>query len=133
MARIAGVELNDSWRVDYALTNIKGIGWSLSKKILGELKYDADKRVSKLSSEEIAKIGSKLEGLAIEGELIRQVKSNIARLREIGSYKGVRHSRGLPARGQRTKTNARTKRGKRKTVGAYKKSELAKQTQPQKE
>ena len=126
MARIAGIELQDNWKVDYALTKIKGIGWSLAEKILTDLKIDRKNRVSDLSADQIAKIASKLEETPTEGELIRQVRSNIQRLQQIGSYKGGRHQKGLPARGQRTKTNARTKRGKRKTVGAFKKEALSK-------
>lgn len=130
MARIAGVELKDNWKVDYALTNIKGVGWSMSQKILAILKLDTKKRVSDLTSEDIAHIQNELEKIPFEGELLRQVKNNLNRLHAIGSYRGIRHSRGLPARGQRTKSNARTKRGKRKTVGAFRKEALAKmQTQ----
>lgn len=130
MARIAGVELNDKLRIDYALTQIKGIGWSLSKKLLDGLKIDEAKRVSELAPEELASIAGKVEEEKIEGELTRDVRKNISRLQAIGSYKGLRHSRGLPARGQRTRTNARTKRGKRKTVGAFKKESLVKQQKP---
>lgn len=121
MARITGIELADTWRVDYALTRIKGIGWSLSNKILDSLKIDPSKRLSELSGDELTKISTKLEEYPIEGELARAVRGNIARLQTIGSYRGIRHSRALPVRGQRTRTNARTKRGKRKTVGAFKK------------
>ena len=132
MARIAGIEINDKWKVDYALTNIKGIGWSLSQKILDDLKIDNSKRVSDLSTQDINKIAGKLESYPTEGELARQVRSNVARMVQIGSYKGLRHSKGLPVRGQRTKTNARTKRGKRKTVGAFKKEALSKMSQEKK-
>ena len=129
MARIAGVELQDNWKVPFALTKIKGIGASLARKVLGDIKIDTAKRVSDLSREEIAKIASQLEKYTIEGNLARQVGGNIKRLKQIGSYRGIRHSQGLPVRGQRTKTNARTKRGRRKTVGAFKKEALAKQVQ----
>jgi small subunit ribosomal protein S13 len=129
MARVAGIELQDGWKVDYALTKIKGLGWSLSKKILKDAKVDAAKRVKELTAEEIASISTQLEKYAIEGDLIRDVRGNIQRLISIGSYRGSRHSRSLPARGQRTRTNARTKRGKRKTIGAFKKEELAKKTE----
>lgn len=128
MARVAGIELQDSWKVDYALTKIKGLGWSLSKKVLKDSKVDAAKRVKDLTADEIASISTQLEKYAIEGDLIRDVRGNIQRLISIGSYRGSRHSRNLPARGQRTRTNARTKRGKRKTIGAFKKEELAKKT-----
>lgn len=127
MARISGVELNDNWKVDYALTRIKGIGWPLSKRILGEIDISSSKRISNLTSDEIAKIAAKLDEYPNEGELARQVKTNISRLIAIGSYRGSRHSHNLPVRGQRTKTNARTKRGKRKTVGAFKKEVLSAQ------
>jgi small subunit ribosomal protein S13 len=126
MARIAGIELQDSWKVDYALTKLKGIGWSLSDNILSSAGIDKVKRVKDLTAEELARIASKLEEYPIEGDLIRDVKNNVSRLQTIGAYRGIRHSRGLPSRGQRTRSNARTKRGKRKTVGAFKKEALAK-------
>ena len=128
MARISGVELADNWNIDFALTRIRGLGWALSERILSELKIDRVKKVSALSSDELSKISSKLEEYALEGELARQVKTNISRLQAIGSYRGIRHQRNLPARGQRTRRNARTKRGKRKTVGAFKKEVLSKIT-----
>jgi len=124
MARISGIELADTWRVDFALTRIKGIGWALSKSILASLKIDPSKRLTDVSGEELAKISTKLEEYPIEGELARTVRGNISRLQTIGSYRGLRHAKNLPARGQRTRTNARTKRGKRKTVGAFKKETL---------
>jgi small subunit ribosomal protein S13 len=133
MARISGVELQDNWKADYALTKIKGIGWSLSKEIIKKLKIDNSKRVSDLTPEEITKISSSLEKYLLEGELLRQVRANISRLQTIGSYRGMRHGRSLPARGQRTRTNARTKRGKRKTVGAFKKEALTKMQANKKE
>lgn len=129
MARIAGIELQDKWKVDYALTNIKGVGWSLSKTILKNANVDAGKRVSELSTSELSSIAGAVDKYPIEGEIIRQVKSNIARLKAIGAYKGIRHARGLPVRGQRTRSNARAKRGKRRTVGAYRKEALAKMQQ----
>ena len=129
MARIAGVELQDNWKVGYALTKIKGIGWSLSENILDSSGISKIKRVSDLTSKDVSKIVSKLEKHAVEGELLRQVRTNINRLRTISSYRGVRHARGLPSRGQRTRSIARTKRGKRKTVGAFKKEALVKMKQ----
>ena len=126
MARISGVELQDNWKLDYALTQIKGIGWSLSEKIINSLSLEPNKRLSELSPDELSKVAAKLEENLVEGELIRQVKSNIQRIRTIGSYRGIRHSRSLPVRGQRTRRNARTKRGKRRTVGAFKKDMLTK-------
>lgn len=125
MARIAGIELAKEARVDYALTRIKGIGWPLSKKILDSAKIDSGKRVSALTNKEITKIATSLEKYPLEGELLRKIKGDITRLTTIGSYRGIRHLRSLPVRGQRTRTNARTKRGKRKTVGAFKKEILS--------
>jgi small subunit ribosomal protein S13 len=126
MARIAGVELQDNWKVDYALTRVSGVGWFLSKKILDDLGISMAKRMKDLTGDEIAKIASTIDKIPTEGELARVVRTNISRLQTIGSYRGSRHQRGLPARGQRTKSNARTKRGKRKTIGAFKKEALAK-------
>ena len=132
MARIVGVDLNDDWKVDYALTNIKGIGWTLSEEILEEAGIDKDTLLKDLDKEDIAKLAAIIEKYPVEGDLLRQVRSNIQRLKTIGSYRGLRHNRGLPVRGQRTKTNARTKRGKRKTVGAFRKEALTKMQQTQK-
>lgn len=128
MTRIVGIDLQDNWKVDYALTKLRGLGWTLSKKILKDSAIDTKKRVSELTSDEISRISAELEKYRIEGDLIRVVRENIQRLQVIGSYRGLRHTRGLPARGQRTRTNARTKRGKRKTVGAFKKEVLSKMT-----
>jgi len=128
VARIAGIDLKDSWKVDYALTKLRGLGWTLSKKVMKDVGIDVTKRVSDLTGDEVTKISAELEKYQIEGDLIRTVRSNIQRLQVIGSYRGIRHTRGLPVRGQRTKTNARTKRGKRKTVGAFKKEALSKMT-----
>lgn len=129
MARISGIELNDNWKVDFALTKIKGIGWSQSTKVLSDIKFDFSRRIKDLSAEELKLISSKLSEIATEGDLVRKIKQNISRLVAIGSYRGTRHTKGLPVRGQRTKTNGRTKKGKRKTVGAFKKEALAKQQQ----
>jgi len=126
MARIVGVELQDNWKVGYALTKIKGLGWSLALKIIDSTKIDSAKRVKDLTAEEISKISGKIEEFPTEGEVLRRAKSNIGRLISIASYRGLRHSRNLPVRGQRTRSNARTKRGKRKTVGAFKKEMLSK-------
>jgi len=136
MARIAGVELQDNWKLDFALTKIKGIGWPLSRSILNSLKMDFSRRLKDLNAEEISKLATKIEEYPIEGELLRDVRANIQRLKAIGSYRGIRHAKGLPVRGQRTRRNARTKRGKRKTVGAFKKeliSKLDRQKVPQEE
>ncbi len=129
MARIAGLEMKDKDRVVYALTRINGIGWSKAHTIMMNVKMDEAKRIKDLGPEELTVLTGELDKYTTEGDLVRQIRSNIQRLRDIGSYRGVRHSRGLPSRGQRTKTNARTKRGKRKTVGAFKKEVLATKTQ----
>jgi len=124
--RIAGIELKDNWRIDYALTQVKGIGWSLSGKILSAAKVDSAKKVADLTTDEVSKISGNMEKHLTEGELVRKVRSDIQRLQTIGSYRGLRHQKHLPGRGQRTRSNARTLRGKRKTVGAYKKEMLSK-------
>jgi small subunit ribosomal protein S13 len=128
MPRIAGIDLNDNWRVNYALTKIKGIGWTMSEKVLDSIAVEKTKRVKNLTPEEIAKIAGKLEEFPTEGELLRIIRGNINRLHTIATYRGMRHSHGLPVRGQRTRSNARTRRGKRKTVGAFRKEALAKMT-----
>ena len=129
MARLAGIELKDNQPIDFALTNIKGIGWTLAQKILEEVKIKPKTRVKDISADDLAKIASALDAYPHEGDLVRQVRNNVSRLQTIGSYRGMRHSRGLPARGQRTKSNARTKRGKRKTVGSFRKEALTKMQQ----
>ncbi|MBI2049748.1 30S ribosomal protein S13 [Candidatus Roizmanbacteria bacterium] len=134
--RILGLNLPDDKRVDYALTIFYGIGWKTADKLLKQAAVNADKRVKDLSEEEVKKIISAIEkNYRVEGDLREEVNDNIKRLREIGAYRGLRHLKGLPVRGQRTRSNARTKRGKRKTVGALKKEEWAKveQGRPAKE
>ena len=116
MARIEGVDLPRNKRVEIGLTYIYGIGRSTSIKILEAANIDPDTRVRDLSESEIQAIRGQMSGLTTEGDLRRQVQLNIKRLSEIGCYRGMRHRRRLPARGQRTKTNARTLRGARKTV-----------------
>lgn len=118
MARIVGVDIPNEKRVEVALTYIRGVGRRLSKKILEEVGISPDRRVKDLSEEEVGRIREKLEkgGYRLEGELSQEVSLNIKRLREIGSYRGMRHEKGLPARGQRTRTNARTRKGKKLTV-----------------
>lgn len=133
MARISGVELPDQAKVDWALTRIKGIGWSSAGEVMEAAGIDKKKRVKDLSIEEISAITTALEKYPTEGELVRVVRENIARLRNINSYRGMRHARNLPVRGQRTRSNARTKRGKRKTVGSFRKEVLAAQATPGKE
>jgi small subunit ribosomal protein S13 len=129
MARIAGVDLQDNWRLGYALTRIKGIGWAISRDITKALKLDGTKRIKTLVPDEISKLASKIEEFPTEGELIKRVRVNVQRLKATGSYRGTRHAKNLPARGQRTRRNARTKRGKRKTVGAFKKEAMSKTAQ----
>ncbi|HWA52166.1 MAG TPA: 30S ribosomal protein S13 [Patescibacteria group bacterium] len=126
MARLAGIEMNDNLRLAYALTRINGIGWSKSEEIMKALKMDESKRLKDLGPDDFSVITTKLDEYTTEGDLVRQIRGNIARLREIGTYRGTRHAKALPVRGQRTRTNARTKRGKRKTVGAFKKEVLTK-------
>jgi len=129
MARLAGIELTDTWPADYALTKIKGIGWSRSEKVLKSVSLNPKTRVKDIKAAKLQEIATELDKYVIEGDLVRQIRENIHRLREISSYKGLRHQRGLPARGQRTKSNARTKRGKRRTVGSFRKDMLTKMQQ----
>jgi small subunit ribosomal protein S13 len=116
MARLLGVDIPNNKRVVVSLTYVFGIGRSLSERILEEAKVDESIRVKDLSEEQLAKIRSVASQFLVEGDLRRQQAMNIKRLTEIGSYRGIRHRRGLPVRGQRTKTNARTRKGPRKTV-----------------
>jgi len=127
MARFLGITLPDDKRIDYALTLIYGIGWSNVYSILDQVKIEPKRRVKDISEEEFRKIAEVIEkNFKVEGDLREVINENIKRLREIGSYRGLRHAKGLPVRGQRTKSNARTKRGKRKTVGALRKEAWAK-------
>lgn len=122
MARIAGVDLPREKRVVIGLTYIYGIGKPRSQEILAKAGISEDTRVKDLTEEEAGKIRSVLEGdYIIEGDLRREISLNIKRLREIGCFRGIRHRKGLPVRGQRTKTNARTRKGPKKTVGRKKK------------
>ena len=120
MARIAGVDLPREKRVEIGLTYIYGIGLSSSQKILAEAGINPDTRVKDLTDEEVNAIRKAMDGYKIEGDLRREVALNIKRLTEIGCYRGIRHRRGLPVRGQRTKTNARTRKGPRKLVSRSK-------------
>ena len=122
MARIAGVDLPREKRVEIGLTYVYGIGLSSSQKILKEAGINPDARVKDLSDEDVNKIRKAMEGYKVEGDLRREVALNIKRLTEIGCYRGLRHRRGLPVRGQRTKTNARTRKGPRKVVSKSKKA-----------
>ena len=123
MARIAGVDLPREKRVEIGLTYIFGIGRTTSNKILAQAGIDANTRVRDLTDEEVDKIRAAMEELdvMVEGDLRRDVAMNIKRLQEIGCYRGIRHRRGLPVRGQKTKTNARTRKGPRRTVANKKK------------
>jgi len=121
MARIAGVDLPREKRVEIGLTYIYGIGLSTSQKILKEAGINPDTRVKDLTADQEQAIRKSMEGMTVEGDLRREVALNIKRLTEIGCYRGIRHRRGLPVRGQRTKTNARTRKGPRKLVSKSKK------------
>ena len=121
MARIAGVDLPKEKRVEIGLTYIYGIGRASSNKILAEAKVNPDIRVKDLTDDQVQSIRKAMEGHKVEGDLRREVALNIKRLTEIGCYRGLRHRRGLPVRGQRTKTNARTRKGPRKVVSKSKK------------
>jgi len=120
MARLAGVDLPREKRVEVGLTYIYGIGLTSSQKILKEAGVNPDTRVKDLTDDEVAAIRKAMDGYKVEGDLRREVALNIKRLTEIGCYRGVRHRRGLPVRGQRTKTNARTRKGPRKLVSKSK-------------
>ena len=120
MARIAGVDLPKEKRVEIGLTYIYGIGRTSSNKILAEAKVDPDTRVKDLTGEQEQAIRKAMENYKVEGDLRREVALNIKRLTEIGCFRGIRHRRGLPVRGQRTKTNARTRKGPRKLVSKKK-------------
>ena len=123
MARIAGVNLPREKRLEIALTYIYGIGQSTARKVCGDLELDYDERVRDLTDEEITKLRAYIDAnLEVEGELRRERSQAIKRLQEIGAYRGIRHRRGLPVNGQRTKTNARTRKGPKKTVGRGKKA-----------
>jgi small subunit ribosomal protein S13 len=125
MARIAGIDLPKEKRIEVALTYLYGIGLALSKKVLAKANVNPDVRVKNLKDDEIARIQNTInsENLKVEGDLRREVSMNIKRLIDIGTFRGSRHRKGLPVRGQRTKTNARTRKGPRKTVGSGRKKE----------
>ena len=122
MARIAGVDIPNDKRVVISLTYVYGIGKPLAQEILKTINISEDKRVKDLSEEELTKIRNEVSKYKVEGDLRRDVALNIKRLSEIGSYRGLRHRRGLPVRGQSTKTNARTRKGPRKTIANKKKA-----------
>lgn len=122
MARISGVDLPREKRVEIGLTYIFGIGLTTSQQILRDTGIDPDTRVRNLTEEEVVRLREYIDrNLKVEGDLRREVSQNIKRLMEIGCYRGLRHRRGLPVRGQRTHTNARTRKGPRRQIGAKKK------------
>jgi len=123
MARIAGVDIPNDKRVEVSLTYIYGVGRSTANKILRRAEINPDTRVKDLTEQEISRIREVLESnYVVEGDLRRELSMNIKRLMDIGTYRGLRHRRGLPVRGQRTRTNSRTRKGPRRTVGARKKA-----------
>lgn len=130
--RIAGVNIPDEKRIDIALAYIYGVGRSNAKVILKKAEIAGEKRTKLLTEEDVKRITQVLDKYKIEGDLRTEIAGNIRRLKEIGSYRGIRHSRNLPSRGQRTRSNARTKRGKRVTIGAIKKEIMAKTEAAQK-
>lgn len=121
MVRLAGVDLPLEKRIDIALISLYGVGRSNVWQILNSAKIDPGKRTKALSEEEVVRLQKVLKNYKIEGDLRQEVRENIKRLKEIGSYRGGRHTRNLPVRGQRTRSNARAKRGKRVTIGALRK------------
>ena len=122
MARLVGVDLPRDKRIEVGLTYIYGIGLTTSKKILAETGVNPDTRVNDLTEDELAKLRDYIQAnLTTEGDLHREVSQNIKRLMEIGCYRGLRHRRGLPVRGQRTHTNARTRKGPKRQIGGKKK------------
>ena len=127
MVRMVGVDLPPNKSVGVALTYIFGIGPSLSREIVAKAGLEPSRRVKDLSDAEVVAIREAIKGYLVEGDLRKEITMDIKRLSEIGTYRGSRHRKGLPARGQRTRTNARTKRGKRKTVGLGKRKEEKKE------
>jgi len=123
MVRIAGVDLPSNKRMEIALTYIYGIGRCMALEIIDRAKIDPARKAKDLTESEVVALRDIIKDYEVEGDLRKNVQMNIKRLMDLGTYRGQRHKRGLPARGQRTKTNARTKRGKRKTVGSGHKKE----------
>jgi small subunit ribosomal protein S13 len=121
MPRIMGIDLPREKRIEVSLRSLYGVGWVTSRKILAASQVDPNKRAKDLSDEEVARITQTIQsGYKVEGDLRREVAGNMKRLMDIGAYRGVRHKRGLPVRGQRTRTNARTRKGPRARVGGRK-------------
>ncbi|PIQ78235.1 30S ribosomal protein S13 [Candidatus Peregrinibacteria bacterium CG11_big_fil_rev_8_21_14_0_20_46_8] len=121
MIRLAGITIPDNKRIKAGLMLVYGIGWSKSHDILAKLNIDPDTKASELSETDLNRIREFISKMPIEGDLRRKIQLDIKRLQEIGSYRGLRHRKRLPVRGQRTKTNARTRKGKKKTVANKKK------------
>ncbi len=121
MPRVAGVDIPGDKKVPYALAYVYGIGLSTAKKLVKQAKIDSNKRASELDGQEINLLQKSLDKTLTEGDLRQQINDNINRLKRIKAYRGIRHMMGLPVRGQRTRVNARTRKGKRKTVGALSK------------
>ncbi len=121
MPRLSGIDIPNEKRIDISLTYIYGIGQKVAKDVLKKAKVEPHIRTKNLTSDELKSIQSVLETMATEGELRKIIRDNIETLKRIQAYRGIRHSMGLPVRGQRTKTNARTRKGKRKTIGAVSK------------
>ncbi|HSX19107.1 MAG TPA: 30S ribosomal protein S13 [Candidatus Saccharimonadales bacterium] len=126
MARITGVDLPNEKRIEASLPYLYGIGPALTKVILQKCQIDPNIRTKNLTEDQVNQLQKAVDEYKVEGDLRREVQANIKRLQEIGSYKGIRHSKNLPVRGQRTKTNARTKRGKRVTIGTVRKEAVSK-------
>lgn len=127
MPRLTGVDIPDNKRIEVALTYVFGVGLVKSREILKKANISLDTRSHELSGQDLAKLQKIIDEYKTEGDLRREIRENIQRLKRIGSYKGMRHTHGLPVHGQRTRVNARTKRGKRKTIGALSK-EVAQKT-----
>lgn len=126
MPRIAGHDIPENKKINYSLRYIYGIGQKLADEIIKKCKINPDKRAKELTGEEINRIQAALDSYLIEGDLRREVNDNIARLKRIHAYRGSRHIAGLPSRGQRTRSNARTKRGARRTIGSMTKEAVSK-------
>ncbi len=128
MPRIAGVDLPDNKRIDIALTYVYGVGRQNVTEILSEANIDPATRAHKLSNDDVSRLQRAMEKINTEGNLRKLIRDNVERLRRIGAYRGQRHAAGLPSRGQRTRTNARTKRGRRATIGAISKDQAQSST-----
>ena len=133
MPRLSGVDIPNEKRIDMSLTYLYGIGRTNVYPLLEQAKIEPHRRANTLTSEEVSRLQKIIDNMKVEGDLRKDVSQNISRLKEIGSFRGSRHTKGLPARGQRTRSNARTKRGKRVTIGALKKEVLAKVESAKKE